>query len=229
MIATLKHRASRALGHSPWRLRHGPALKPLVHLFQDKPLVVLPGVFDPIATVAGAWLATEAAALVQPGQRCLEVGTGSGLVALHLHQRGAQSTALDIDPQALHNARLNAALWGLPWTEQRPDNSPHPAIEIFQSDLFAGIYPQRHWDLIVANLPFWEGEPDGSFWSRAMRAGKDFSLLRRFAREFRQFAPQALLVIAAGAPATGARAALGNPPIVKEAEFLGERLSLLKL
>ncbi len=45
---------------------------------------------------------------VKPGERVLEVGTGSGIIALHAVAHGARVVASDVEPQALHLASANA-------------------------------------------------------------------------------------------------------------------------
>lgn len=204
----------RALfGVTPWKARWG-RLRPLVRIWRDGPLLIPPGVFDPVATVAGVWLADQLEA--SAGEHWLEVGCGSGVVALALAGQGATVTAVDVDPRALGATRFNARLRGL-------------EVEVRASDLFGGLQGRR-FDRIACNLPFWPGEPDGSPWSRAMRAGADFHLLQRFRREFPAYAPRAWTVLSnAGGHAAAARAALGNPPIRKEAWVHGECLWLLEM
>ena len=45
---------------------------------------------------------------IGPGNKVLEVGTGSGLIALHCAKAGADVTATDISPLAIKNIRMNA-------------------------------------------------------------------------------------------------------------------------
>ncbi|PYM57340.1 MAG: SAM-dependent methyltransferase [Candidatus Rokuibacteriota bacterium] len=47
---------------------------------------------------------------VQAGQRVLDVGCGTGVVAITARRRGAQVTGLDLTPELLQRARQNAAL-----------------------------------------------------------------------------------------------------------------------
>lgn len=70
------------------------------------------------------------------GLRCLDIGTGSGILANKMHEEGGNVTATDINPEASEN--LNEG------------------IEFIQSDLFEGI--EEEYDLIVFNPPYLPGE-----------------------------------------------------------------------
>ena len=79
----------------------------------------------------------------QPPARALDVGTGSGVIALTLAAAwpAAQVEAVDVSADALALAHENAARHGL--TER---------VRIYESDLLAGVEGQ--FDLIVGNLPY---------------------------------------------------------------------------
>jgi ribosomal protein L11 methyltransferase (prmA) len=82
------------------------------------------------------------------GHRILEVGTGTGVVALQLLQRGAHSVdAIDIDLQACEQARANADL--SPWAHQ---------IQVIQTS-FQEYAEQCDvaYDLVVSNPPYYVG------------------------------------------------------------------------
>lgn len=94
-----------------------------------------PGVFMP--TPHGLFYAS--AARVARGERVVDVGTGSGFLAVAAARAGAAHVvATDIDPRAVEAARRNAALNGV-------------ALEARVGPLFAGA--AGPFDVILANLP----------------------------------------------------------------------------
>ncbi len=86
-------------------------------------------------------------ALSKPCLRVLDVGTGSGLIALMMAQRfgDATVTAVDIDPSAVSQARDNAA-----------SSRFSSRIEVVQDDFmkFSSRKEEACYDLIVSNPPF---------------------------------------------------------------------------
>ena len=74
--------------------------------------------------------------------RVLDVGTGSGAIALAIadEHRGARVTGIEVSPEALSLARENAARTGI-------------EVELVQADMLAGL-PGSDWDLVVSNPPY---------------------------------------------------------------------------
>ncbi|MET7855156.1 HemK2/MTQ2 family protein methyltransferase [Streptomyces avermitilis] len=70
----------------------------------------------------------------------LDLGTGSGALAVHAARLGARVTAVDISRRAVLTARLNALLAGRRVTVRR-------------GDLTAAV-PGRSYDLVVSNPPY---------------------------------------------------------------------------
>ncbi len=80
------------------------------------------------------------------GLQILDVGTGTGCIAvsLALELAGAQVTALDISPDALALARINAEALGA-------------NVTFRQGDFLTGnksFFPQKSFDVIVSNPPY---------------------------------------------------------------------------
>lgn len=74
------------------------------------------------------------------GSDILDVGTGSGVLALYSAQQGARVVASDIDEKAIANAEENVSRYDL---ENR--------IQLVKSDLFDEV--EGKFDYILANLP----------------------------------------------------------------------------
>jgi len=74
-----------------------------------------------------------------------DVGTGSGAIAIALavHLPEAHITALDLSPEALHIAQLNAE-----------NHDVAHRIRFLRSDLFAALPPGASFDAIVSNPPY---------------------------------------------------------------------------
>src|SRR5208282_6875070 len=86
-------------------------------------------VFAPAAifnTIAAAKLVKFAQ--VAPGQRVLDVGCGTGVVAVTAARRGAKVTGLDLSPDLLERARKNAstAAVDVDFTEGDAEALPYP-------------------------------------------------------------------------------------------------------
>jgi SAM-dependent methyltransferase len=68
-------------------------------------------------------------AQIAPGQNVLDVGTGTGVVAITAARAGARVTGLDLTPELLDQARENARIAQVPqivWTEGDAENLPYP-------------------------------------------------------------------------------------------------------
>ena len=101
---------------------------------------VEPGVLIPRADTE--ILVEKALAWMKPGARVLDIGTGSGAIAVSLAKLGrqAQVTAVDVSNRALEIARRNAERNGA-------------AVEFVKSDCFSAL-KGRKYDMSVSNPPY---------------------------------------------------------------------------
>ncbi len=75
----------------------------------------------------------------------LELGAGSGLIAILAAKQGAQATATDINPIAIKYLHCNSV-------------QNNVTLEIIRSDLFAAI-PGQSFDIIAINPPYYRKQP----------------------------------------------------------------------
>ncbi|GGT22751.1 HemK2/MTQ2 family protein methyltransferase [Streptomyces chromofuscus] len=134
--------------------------------------LVPPGVYTPQedTTLLAEALAEEP---LPPGSDVLDVGTGTGALALYAARRGMRVTAVDVSWRAVGAARVNAWMSGL-------------RLRILHGNLFDRVR-DRTFDLILANPPYVpapEGDPEPRGTARAWDAGHDGRLvLDRICRE----------------------------------------------
>ncbi|MEU7073368.1 HemK2/MTQ2 family protein methyltransferase [Streptomyces narbonensis] len=125
-------------------------------------LVALPSVYRP---QADTYLLAQALTHEElgPGTDVLEIGTGTGALALQAAHRGASVTAVDVSWSAVATARVNAAVRRLP-------------LRVLHGD-FVARTEGRRFDLVVTNPPYvpaprarlpsrgperaWDAGPDG--------------------------------------------------------------------
>ncbi|WP_371749405.1 class I SAM-dependent methyltransferase [Streptomyces sp. NBC_01283] len=102
-------------------------------------LLTLPGVYAPqddTGLLARALCRED----IGPGTDVLDLGTGSGALAVHAARLGAHVTAVDIAWRAVLTARLNALA-----ARQR--------ITVLRGDLTAAV-PGRSYDVVTSNPPY---------------------------------------------------------------------------
>jgi release factor glutamine methyltransferase len=89
-------------------------------------------------------------------KRVLEIGTGTGLIALCCLQAGARTVvATDINPQAVANARFNWFQLEIP---QTTENFDVRLVDADNSGAFAVIASDEQFDVIISNPPWEDGE-----------------------------------------------------------------------
>ncbi|ASJ06435.1 HemK2/MTQ2 family protein methyltransferase [Thermococcus pacificus] len=83
---------------------------------------------------------------VREGDTALDMGTGTGLIALLMARRAKFVLGVDVNPIAVELARENARLNGI------------QNVEFFLSDLFENV--SGRFDVITFNAPYLPGEPE---------------------------------------------------------------------
>jgi methylase of polypeptide subunit release factors len=127
-------------------LRQGLDLEPYGDdwwVLADLPASARPGqplAADHVLGVGGATTTLIGATVRQPVGAALDLGTGSGVQALHLSTHAQAVTATDVSERSLRFAATTAALNGQRW-------------ELLRGDLFEPIAGRR-FDLVVSNPPF---------------------------------------------------------------------------
>lgn len=122
------------------------------------PLLVLPQVLNPALFHSGEFLVRALTVdLIPAGARVLDMGTGSGIAAIGAARWSEDVTAVDINPEAVRCARINALL-----------NRVETRVRVQESDLFAAL-PGETFDVVIFNPPYLRGEPD-SWLERALFA-----------------------------------------------------------
>ena len=142
-------------------------------------LTVFPDVFSPLYFPDSEWFASNISAIVG-NSSLLDIGTGTGIVALRAGLDGAKVTATDINPEAVLNARYNFEKYDL---DQR----------VLQGDLFEPILGEA-FDYIFWNHPF--GQTDNPNEDMLLRSGFDYQYeaLKRYILEGKGYARKALLL-----------------------------------
>jgi S-methylmethionine-dependent homocysteine/selenocysteine methylase/SAM-dependent methyltransferase len=146
------------LSLQPWRDNNGRPLYPL----QFPDIVVEPGVFRPTQGSFLVWKYLFTSGLGK-GKRCLDIGCGSGILAVQLALNGAKHVhAFDLQERAIRNTLSNAFRNGA------ADRVTARAVDLYT------FQPDEKFDIIVASLYQMPVDPMGAvtghrpvdFWGR---------------------------------------------------------------
>ena len=142
-------------------------------------LTIHPTVYDPRFYRAPTYFAQFIRTLEISGKVVADLWTGSGIQALTAARAGAAKViAIDINPKAAASAAENARANGL-----------GDRVSAVASNLFSAIAPGPHFDVILSNPPFCEGEA----WDvadRAWHAGAQFrDITAMFKQAHQRLAP----------------------------------------
>jgi release factor glutamine methyltransferase len=77
-------------------------------------------------------------------KKFIELGSGSGILSMLAYRQGAHVTAVDIDPKAVENTRINFS----------GNFNMSQCLSIIQSDLFTNV-PVQLFDIVVINPPYY--------------------------------------------------------------------------
>ncbi|MDF3142959.1 MULTISPECIES: methyltransferase [unclassified Streptomyces] len=160
---------------------------------------LLPDVWPGNAVATGlftAWLPYEEAGSF------LEVGCGTGVTAITAALRGCSRVcALDINPVAVENSRLNALRHGV-----------GDRVTILKSNLFSELDVSNRFDLIYWNSPFIEAPADHRYESQIDYAAFDSG----YAMHQKFFADAGRYLTEGGRVFLGFSETLGNPARLKD-------------
>ena len=132
----------------------GSAYKPLLVKYLSKnrrytshglTLEIPPEVFHPGFFFSTKILMSAINNLPLQNRTLLELGAGSGLIAMHASRLGAVATATDINPVAIEYLQKNK-------------HRNQVSLRIIQSDLFTNI-PLEAFDIIAINPPYYKKDP----------------------------------------------------------------------
>jgi release factor glutamine methyltransferase len=115
-----------------------------------EPILVLSNVFNPKIFWSGEFFADSLLAdptLVPAGATVLDMGTGSGVGAVFAARRARRVLGVDVNPEAVRTARINALLHRV---EDR--------VEVREGDLFGPVGGER-FDRVLFNPPYFRREP----------------------------------------------------------------------
>jgi len=134
------------------------------------PVLVLPHVFNPALLRTGEFLArTLGPSLIPNGAAVLDMGTGSGIGAVAAARWAARVVAVDVNPEAVRCATINALL-----------NRVEGTLDVRHGDLFGPVAGER-FDVVLFNPPYYRGAPRDLF----DHAWRSPDVVARFARALR--------------------------------------------
>ena len=125
----------------------------------DCDILVLPEVFNPVAFRTGKYFARVMGDLDLAAKNrhiggiaaALDVGTGTGLLALVAAKNGFQVDAVDLNLEAVRCAQINVSL-----------NQLESQVRVYHGDLFKPVAGNAY-DLIIFSPPSFRGEPRTDF------------------------------------------------------------------
>lgn len=133
---------------------------------------IFPNVFPPIRTISTDLLLDAIDHFVKAGQKLLDLGTGSGVLAIYAAKKGAKVIATDIMKEAVVAAKYNAKINNV-------------KIDVRIGNLFDPVKGIK-FDIIVFNPPYFLGEPRDSL-DYAIYSGKRYDIIVKFILMLRSY------------------------------------------
>ena len=140
---------------------------------------ILPSVFHPGLLISTKVLLKFVLQQDLKNKRVLELGAGSGMIALASVRAGAIVTATDINPKAIASMKESSQKNGLPLT-------------LIESDLFQNI-PLQAFDFIFINPPYYPKQPN-NHQEYAFFCGADFEYFRQLFSQLPSFLEEGTVV-----------------------------------
>jgi release factor glutamine methyltransferase len=159
--------------------------KPYYFNIKGRKLVVLPDVFSPRHFVDSKLFPIEIPKIVK-NKSFLEIGTGTGIVALLCAKNGAKVVATDINPEAIKNCKLNAKNWKV-------------NVDVRKGSVFQPVKKDEKFDFIFWNHPF--NYVDKKPKEMLLNSGLDYHYvkLKEYIKEGKKFLnPKGILLLGTG-------------------------------
>lgn len=148
-----------------WKCYSFYARKDRWHTHKGIKVLVKPSVFHPGFLISTHLFVDFLNTQSLKNKDVLEIGTGSGLIALSCRKAGAQVVATDINPAAVASVLESCKVNDLD-------------VKVVQSDLFTAI-PQQFFDIIISNPPYFPKAPNDDK-ERAFFCGPNFEFFKNF-------------------------------------------------
>jgi len=132
-------------------LRKHPYKQTTFERIDGIPLIVLAGVMNPLLFRTGAFFARQIPELIPQENLVLDMGTGSGVVAIFAAKRAKSVMAIDKNPVAVRCAKTNVNA-----------NHLEKKITVREGDLFDTVKDEK-FDIILFNPPYFSGTPKNTF------------------------------------------------------------------
>ncbi len=131
-----------------------------------------PNVFSPHFFVVSSTFFVDNL-IVPKNSSVLDLGTGSGILAIFAADKAQRVLATDISPYSVENARMNVRL-----------NTRSKKIKILRGNLFKPV--SGKFDLILFNPPYFPLQPK-SYIEAAWNCGQNYKLIQRFLLKVRNY------------------------------------------